>query len=86
MKLIGMLGRVGVIGGCDEYTGAPYFSAAASARLGCDMVSFMLLFLLPLTVNLLSKSSNTPRMIKQVTNVPCHPSSPTSSANPAQPK
>lgn len=33
----GLLGRVGVIGGCDEYTGAPYFSAMASARLGCDM-------------------------------------------------
>lgn len=27
-----------MIGGCDEYTGAPYFSAMASARLGCDMV------------------------------------------------
>jgi len=33
----GQLGRVGVIGGCEEYTGAPYFSAMASARLGCDM-------------------------------------------------
>lgn len=33
----GLLGRVGVIGGCEEYTGAPYFSAMASARLGCDM-------------------------------------------------
>ncbi|OGE53476.1 hypothetical protein PENARI_c007G09172 [Penicillium arizonense] len=30
----GQLGRVAVIGG---YTGAPYFSAMASARLGCDM-------------------------------------------------
>ncbi len=35
----GQLGRVGVIGGSEDYTGAPYFSAMASARLGCDMVS-----------------------------------------------
>ncbi|PSK55710.1 ATP-dependent (S)-NAD(P)H-hydrate dehydratase [Elsinoe australis] len=33
----GMLGRVGVIGGSEDYTGAPYYSAMASARLGCDM-------------------------------------------------
>ncbi|OAA67125.1 carbohydrate kinase-like protein [Niveomyces insectorum RCEF 264] len=33
----GQLGRVGVIGGSQDYTGAPYFSAMASARLGCDM-------------------------------------------------
>ncbi|KAJ4400213.1 hypothetical protein N0V91_008891 [Didymella pomorum] len=33
----GQLGRVGVIGGCEDYTGAPYFSAMASAKLGCDM-------------------------------------------------
>ncbi|KAL1874732.1 hypothetical protein VTK73DRAFT_260 [Phialemonium thermophilum] len=33
----GQLGRVAVIGGSDDYTGAPYFSAMASARLGCDM-------------------------------------------------
>jgi NAD(P)H-hydrate repair Nnr-like enzyme with NAD(P)H-hydrate dehydratase domain len=36
----GQLGRVGVIGGSEDYTGAPYFSAMASARLGCDMVGF----------------------------------------------
>ncbi|KAL9611801.1 MAG: hypothetical protein Q9167_003569 [Letrouitia subvulpina] len=30
----GMLGRVAVIGGSENYTGAPYFSAMASARLG----------------------------------------------------
>lgn len=36
---IGQLGRVAVIGGSKDYTGAPYFSAMASARLGCDMVS-----------------------------------------------
>ncbi|KJK78613.1 hypothetical protein H634G_05988 [Metarhizium anisopliae BRIP 53293] len=33
----GQLGRVAVIGGSRDYTGAPYFSAMASARLGCDM-------------------------------------------------
>lgn len=35
---VGQLGRVAVIGGSQDYTGAPYFSAMASARLGCDMV------------------------------------------------
>lgn len=35
----GQLGRVAVLGGSVDYTGAPYFSAMASARLGCDMVS-----------------------------------------------
>ncbi|KAF7716216.1 ATP-dependent NAD(P)H-hydrate dehydratase [Penicillium ucsense] len=33
----GQHGRVAVIGGCADYTGAPYFSAMASAKLGCDM-------------------------------------------------
>ncbi|OAQ95672.1 hypothetical protein LLEC1_03197 [Akanthomyces lecanii] len=33
----GQLGRVAVIGGSQDYTGAPYFSAMASARLGCDL-------------------------------------------------
>ncbi|MCJ1414797.1 hypothetical protein MMC32_001126 [Xylographa parallela] len=33
----GQLGRVAVIGGSQDYTGAPYFSAMASARLGADM-------------------------------------------------
>ncbi|PQE24702.1 hypothetical protein CJF32_00006977 [Rutstroemia sp. NJR-2017a WRK4] len=33
----GQLGRVAVIGGCEDYTGAPYFSAMASARLGADL-------------------------------------------------
>jgi len=32
----GQLGRVAVIGGSEDYTGAPYFSAMASAKLGCD--------------------------------------------------
>jgi ATP-dependent NAD(P)H-hydrate dehydratase len=34
----GQHGRVAVIGGCEDYTGAPYFSAMASARLGADLV------------------------------------------------
>ncbi|KAL9135969.1 MAG: hypothetical protein Q9175_002812 [Cornicularia normoerica] len=33
----GQLGRVAVIGGSESYTGAPYFSAMASARLGADL-------------------------------------------------
>jgi len=33
----GQLGRVAVVGGSKDYTGAPYFSAMASARLGCDL-------------------------------------------------
>ncbi|KAH6898816.1 H-hydrate dehydratase [Thelonectria olida] len=33
----GQLGRVAVLGGSEDYTGAPYFSAMASAKLGCDM-------------------------------------------------
>ncbi|KHN95328.1 YjeF domain containing protein [Metarhizium album ARSEF 1941] len=33
----GQLGRVAVIGGSRDYTGAPYFASAASAKLGCDM-------------------------------------------------
>lgn len=41
----GQLGRVAVIGGSEDYTGAPYFSAMASARLGCDMVRTWYLFL-----------------------------------------
>ncbi|KAI9838675.1 MAG: hypothetical protein M1819_004989 [Sarea resinae] len=36
----GQLGRVAVIGGSEDYTGAPYFSAMASARLGADMVCY----------------------------------------------
>jgi ATP-dependent NAD(P)H-hydrate dehydratase len=34
----GQMGRIAVIGGSEDYTGAPYFSAMASARLGADMV------------------------------------------------
>ncbi|KAK5256455.1 hypothetical protein LTR16_003224 [Cryomyces antarcticus] len=43
----GMLGRVAVIGGSEDYTGAPYFSAMASAKLGADMARIKL-FQLPL--------------------------------------
>ncbi|KAH8674781.1 Ribokinase-like protein [Tricladium varicosporioides] len=34
---ISQMGRVAVIGGSEDYTGAPYFSAMASAKLGADM-------------------------------------------------
>lgn len=37
---IGQLGRVAVIGGSEDYTGAPYFSGMASAKLGADMVHY----------------------------------------------
>ena len=30
-------GRICVIGGCEDYTGAPYFSANAAALMGCDL-------------------------------------------------
>jgi ATP-dependent NAD(P)H-hydrate dehydratase len=43
------MGRVAVIGGSEDYTGAPYFSAIASARLGCDMVTSLSLLALPST-------------------------------------
>lgn len=33
----GDCGRVAVIGGCEEYTGAPYFVASSSLRLGTDI-------------------------------------------------
>lgn len=39
-RLRGQMGRIAVIGGSEDYTGAPYFSAMASARLGADMVSY----------------------------------------------
>lgn len=38
-SLQGQHGRIAVIGGSEDYAGAPYFSAMASARLGCDMAS-----------------------------------------------
>lgn len=33
----GQGGRVGVIGGSRNYTGAPFFASMASMRLGADM-------------------------------------------------
>ncbi|GMH43325.1 hypothetical protein BSKO_11247 [Bryopsis sp. KO-2023] len=33
----GDLGRVGIVGGCREYTGAPYFGAFSALRLGADL-------------------------------------------------
>lgn len=37
------MGRIAVIGGSEDYTGAPYFSAIASAKLGADMVCMPIL-------------------------------------------
>lgn len=34
----GQSGRIGVIGGCEEYTGAPYFAAISALRTGADIV------------------------------------------------
>ncbi|XP_032879033.1 ATP-dependent (S)-NAD(P)H-hydrate dehydratase isoform X2 [Amblyraja radiata] len=33
----GQDGRIAVIGGCSEYTGAPYFAAIASLKVGADL-------------------------------------------------
>lgn len=33
----GQAGKIAVIGGCEDYTGAPYFSASSSALLGADL-------------------------------------------------
>ncbi|CUA75677.1 ATP-dependent (S)-NAD(P)H-hydrate dehydratase [Rhizoctonia solani] len=33
----GQAGRVGVIGGSQDYTGAPYFASISALRLGCDL-------------------------------------------------
>ncbi|KAH7291212.1 hypothetical protein KP509_29G006600 [Ceratopteris richardii] len=33
----GQAGKVGVIGGCREYTGAPYFSAISALKVGADL-------------------------------------------------
>lgn len=33
----GNCGRIGVIGGCFEYTGAPYFSSITALKLGADL-------------------------------------------------
>lgn len=34
----GQAGRVGVFGGCIEYTGAPFFAAISSLKVGADLV------------------------------------------------
>lgn len=34
----GQCGRLAIIGGCQDYTGAPYFSGIAALSLGCDLV------------------------------------------------
>ncbi|WAQ98310.1 NNRD-like protein, partial [Mya arenaria] len=33
----GECGRIGVVGGCQEYTGAPYFAAISALKLGADL-------------------------------------------------
>ncbi|QPG76306.1 hypothetical protein FOA43_003692 [Brettanomyces nanus] len=33
----GQCGKIAIIGGCEDYTGAPFFSAHAAATLGCDL-------------------------------------------------
>eukprot|EP00741_Cyanophora_paradoxa_P005132 tig00000863_g4974.t1 len=33
----GQAGRIGVVGGCFEYTGAPYFAAISALKLGADL-------------------------------------------------
>ena len=34
----GQAGRVAVVGGCEEYTGAPFFAAVSALKTGCDVV------------------------------------------------
>lgn len=34
----GQHGRIGIIGGCEEYTGAPYFAGISALRVGADLV------------------------------------------------
>ncbi|XP_032467300.1 ATP-dependent (S)-NAD(P)H-hydrate dehydratase isoform X2 [Phocoena sinus] len=33
----GQAGRIGVVGGCPEYTGAPYFAAISALKVGADL-------------------------------------------------
>lgn len=33
----GQAGRIGIIGGCKNYTGAPYFAAISALKVGCDL-------------------------------------------------
>lgn len=34
----GSLGRIGIVGGCTQYTGAPYFAGITSLKIGADLV------------------------------------------------
>ncbi|KAK3245666.1 hypothetical protein CYMTET_44779 [Cymbomonas tetramitiformis] len=36
-KYKGQAGKIGVVGGCQEYTGAPYFAAISALRVGADL-------------------------------------------------
>ncbi|XP_012412898.1 ATP-dependent (S)-NAD(P)H-hydrate dehydratase isoform X2 [Trichechus manatus latirostris] len=36
-KYKGQDGRIGVVGGCQEYTGAPYFAAISALKVGADL-------------------------------------------------
>ena len=33
----GQAGKIAVIGGCKEYTGAPYFAAFSALKVGADL-------------------------------------------------
>nr|KAF6374703.1 NAD(P)HX dehydratase [Pipistrellus kuhlii] len=33
----GQAGRIGIVGGCQEYTGAPYFAAISALKVGADL-------------------------------------------------
>lgn len=37
----GQIGRICIVGGCEAYTGAPYFAGIAALRLGADLVHIM---------------------------------------------
>lgn len=36
-KYKGQDGKIGIVGGCQEYTGAPYFAAIAALKVGADL-------------------------------------------------
>ncbi|XP_062958649.1 ATP-dependent (S)-NAD(P)H-hydrate dehydratase isoform X2 [Cynocephalus volans] len=36
-KFKGQDGRIGIVGGCQEYTGAPYFAAISALKVGADL-------------------------------------------------
>lgn len=33
----GQAGRIGIVGGSKNYTGAPYFAAISALKIGCDL-------------------------------------------------